>query len=40
MVVHTAKAVEYSVLGFRIKNKDEIAKELDKCIGISGDEII
>ena len=30
--MHSAKEVEYTTTGFRAKNKDEIGKELEKCI--------
>ena len=32
IIVHTAKDVEYNVTGFRIKNKDELASELEKAL--------
>jgi myosin heavy subunit len=31
-VIHTAKNVEYTITGFRNKNKDEVSKEIDNCI--------
>ena len=40
IVFHTAKEVEYTIAGFRIKNKDEIPRELDKCIKNSSDKNI
>lgn len=35
IIVHTAKDVEYNVTGFRIKNKDELASELEKALNSS-----
>lgn len=32
IIVHTAKDVEYSVTGFRIKNKDELSSDLEKVL--------
>ena len=35
IIIHTAKDVEYSVTGFRMKNKDELSSSLLTCINNS-----
>ena len=39
-ICHTPKDVEYCVIGFRNKNKDEISKDIENGVGKSDNENI
>ena len=39
-IIHTAKAVEYDIRGFRAKNKDEISSSLQMMLQASKDELL